>query len=725
MKFFSKKIIAIIVCSILLITTCFVSADVNHTNETKSKNEIRKGNAISFTNDSKVLAENDKYSLVCDKKPVSFSIVSKTTSETIFSTSVSNDTYDVEGSSNTWKNYMQAIVAIKYAFKDEYKGTTIQDFSSAVTTDVSFFSVENGVWIDLYFSKPKIGFSVIIQLDGSAVNVTIPEKTIKEDDEYELISAEIFPFMGAALNNSDGYIVYPDGSGAITYFNKIEEKHLYTQAYSLDVYGSLNQGNLDDMPDGAMLPIYGVKNGNKAFLAAITDGDDSASIKINPGVNAAAVKLNRASFEFTYRNSHRFYLSNIVSNGKDVATNIYGTEWDEVLIPGDRSVKFFMLEGENADYSGMANVYRDYLIENGNLVANSNVKNYRTSVSMIMGGIEETMFASNYVTATSFDEAAKFIKQYDELGMTNYLVTLSGWNKGGINNYDNFYKPESALGGTKGLKTLNKLDVSIFLEADIVSNSTERHSIKLGNLIPVTNGEATRFISGLDGIKKKFAKLEKSLNKYNSLNVGYSGIGNELFYNADGKYTHRADEIDVIRKLLSKSDKTSVEGGNLYLLDIADYLYNIPTSTSDNVLIDEEIPLFSMVAYGSIPYSSESGNNNSDYIQTKLKWLEYGCIPYFEITKESPQVLQNSDRNFLYSSRNDYWKEKIAECNKEWVEDLSEISGAYIVEHQKISNTLVKVQYSNDYYVLINYGEETVEFNGNNIEAESYILKRE
>lgn len=724
---FSKRITTLSICALLLIALSLNSIIANGVTTLKKddKSTLEKGSILSFDGDNCVVAHNDKYNLVCCKNPVSFLVTNRETSETIFSTSVSETKYDVQGSSSTWKNYMQAIVAIKYADKDECKGTVIQDFSSASTTNVSLFAVKNGVWIDLYFTKPKIGFSVIVRLNGSSIDVSIPQTTIKENDRYELISTEIFPFMGATPSDEEGYIMYPDGAGALTYFNKVKDKHLYTQAYSIDVYSTLNQENLDDMTDCAMLPVYGIKTGEKAFLAAITDGDDSATIKVNPSINTAAVKLNRASFELIYRNSHRFYLSNIVVNNKDVATNIYGTEWDEEIISGDRSVKFFILEGNNADYSGMANVYREYLISSGNLKQNATVNDYRTSVSMIMGAIEKTMFASNYVTATSFTDVADFIKQYNKAGMDNYLVTLSGWNKGGINNYNTFYKPESELGGSKGLEKLNELNGNIYLETDIISNKTERNSIKQGNLIPVTNADETRFIAELDVIGKKFNKLQRNMKKYTSLNVAYLKMGKNIFYNAGDSSSSRLNEILKFRELLSKTDRCSVDGGNLYLLNLVGYVYNIPTDTSDNVIIDEEIPFVGMVVYGSIPYSGESGNNSSNFSKTKLKWLEYGCIPYFEITGESPQKLQNSDRNFLYSSRNDCWKERVVECNKEWNDTLSVLCGAHMVKHQRIGDTLYKTDYSNGYYTVINYSNKSVDYNGKVIDAESYILGKE
>ena len=48
-----------------------------------------------------------------------------------------------------------------------------------------------------------------------------------------------------------------------------------------------------------------------------------------------------------------------------------------------------------------------------------------------------------------------------------------------------------------------------------------------------------------------------------------------------------------------------------------------------------------------------------------------------------------------------------------------------MTNHQKINNTLVKVEYSNGCYIVINYSNEKADYNGKTIEAESYILGKE
>lgn len=70
-----------------------------------------------------------------------------------------------------------------------------------------------------------------------------------------------------------------------------------------------------------------------------------------------------------------------------------------------------------------------------------------------------------------------------------------------------------------------------------------------------------------------------------------------------------------------------IEGGNIYTLKYADYLFNIPVKSSGYHIGNETIPFFQMVVHGMIPYTSEPGNLAYDLKKQKLQWIEYGCLP--------------------------------------------------------------------------------------------------
>ena len=88
--------------------------------------------------------------------------------------------------------------------------------------------------------------------------------------------------------------------------------------------------------------------------------------------------------------------------------------------------------------------------------------------------------------------------------------------------------------------------------------------------------------------------------------------------------------------------------------------------TSSNYFItDENVPFYQMVVHGSIPYSSDPGNLSYDLRYHVLKWVEYGCMPYFELTFQKSINLKNTEYSRLFTSYYSQWNDVIADVYNE------------------------------------------------------------
>lgn len=106
----------------------------------------------------------------------------------------------------------------------------------------------------------------------------------------------------------------------------------------------------------AMMPVFGIKRENSAIFAEITGGDTMAAI-------VADVSGNINSYNYVYpsfllRGSEKF---GIWGNG--VSADLPTLEKDIYDI--NYTVTYAFLERENASYSGMANYYRNELVNRG------------------------------------------------------------------------------------------------------------------------------------------------------------------------------------------------------------------------------------------------------------------------------------------------------------------------------------------------------------------------
>jgi hypothetical protein len=165
-----------------------------------------------------------------------------------------------------------------------------------------------------------------------------------------------------------------------------------------------------------------------------------------------------------------------------------------------------------------------------------------------------------------------------------------------------------------------------------------------------------------------------------------------------------------------------VEGGNAYVLKYADWLFNIPAGSSGFHIEDESVPFYQMVVHGMVPYSSEPGNLAYDLTKQKLQWIEYGCVPFFELTYESTDKLKYTEYNRLFNSQYESWINAATDIYNEFNLQLKDTWDAKMTGHEKINRDLVKVSYSNGVIVYINYSNNAADYDGYHIKAKDYLV---
>src|SRR5690606_29735802 len=93
-----------------------------------------------------------------------------------------------------------------------------------------------------------------------------------------------------------------------------------------------------------------------AMLGIIEKGAGNAYLTYSPADNAQS-DLNRMQINFEYRTS---YVQRLNASGTSSVSRV-----QENMNPFDIKVKYIFLNGHDANYVGMANRYREYLIDQG------------------------------------------------------------------------------------------------------------------------------------------------------------------------------------------------------------------------------------------------------------------------------------------------------------------------------------------------------------------------
>ncbi|MBE5949430.1 MAG: hypothetical protein E7261_10445 [Lachnospiraceae bacterium] len=709
-----------------------------------------------------LIASDDKLELYFDYDHLTVQVVDKASNHT-WKGAVDGDVYaDFRRSNELWKYKMSSSILITFNDMKQRDGMSTE-LNHAGDCDYRIVTnIENGVSVEYGFTVKGIYVTVEYVLEDGQFVVRVPADKIVEETRYIINTISVLPFFGAANVEKEGYMFYPDGCGAVTLFNNAENrvqsvkkgtwKAYTTNKISLDYWLATDEYERYT----AAMPVFGVKHADNAFLAVVTACDEISGITCEPsGCNN--VNLNRIYFDLHIRNLFDVSQFNVTtevgvtSGGRDI------TRIDKQILAGEREVRYFFLNDDEASYSGMANAYREYLIENGELVDSiEDGEKYPLALSFMMGVTERQLVFDKYVPMTTFENIEQMLNELQAEGIEAGKVVLQHWIK---NDEDapTYWPVANQIGGKKGLANLNdyladKQNFSVFLANNFIFADEEEGGFSAVSDVVYTgvskplSSEYTDSYYALSPsvVEKKAMDFLDKIKSYSNIGVGYTWFGEVVYddYNeetvtftkdADGKEIEnivtRMDTINTWKRILAETQvagkETAATGANRYLYGNADFLYDVPITTYGLTITDYAVPFVQMVISGMIPYASgvyETGNLTYDLDVQKLEWIEFGALPYFYLTYENALKLKDTGYNFLFTSTYSYWKDRVVATYKEFNENFGDTYGEQMVSHEVLGEDIRRVEYSNGKIIYLNYSTEEVIIDGVTIPAIGYTI---
>ncbi len=705
----------------------------------KTADLLKDGEYVSIaSNDSLELFYNDVKGTIRIKDKKSGCIWNSVVDEEIYP--------NFSKSNKQWQANMQSAINIKYNDLKKRDSGVKEVFAAKDCGYLESKMIENGVEVTYGFLTPGIYITVDYTIEGDNLVVRIPYEKIEEKSKLAVTTITVLPWLGACGNENSGYLFYPDGSGAVTTFERVGERPsnvllatYYTYSHKSMSYKTITDTDLHNRYTAAF-PVCGIKNGDNAIFAYATEGGENTAVVVYPS-GVSSVHLNRTSFDVFVRNVYDVNMYN-VSSGKDtVATGGQVQRIDKELIKEDKEIRYSFLAGDQANYSGMAETYRNYLISTNQLGQSENVDNTSLALRLLMGTEKSGILFDEYVKMTDFNQAIDIIESLKTAGVDKQKVVLEAWQKG-YYEYE-LWGPDSHLGGKSGLKKISEYaksnaNTDIFLENDVMTGTSDTkgldekkevayNGLNLETSLKSFEGTTYYFLNPVK-INKNNSKILKKLKKYDGLGMAYDDIA--LYAYADFNEWHtftKAGSVNELRKTLKETEDSgrniATNGNNQYVLSYSDYLYKMRESTFGLSISDYAVPFVQMVVSGRMSYSTEGAGNLSYDLQTqKLKWVEFGSMPYFYLTNESAQELRDTDRDLLFSSTFSEWEPVVVETCKEFKDNFSSIVGRQMVEHTIISADVRRVKYDNGVIIYINYAEKEATADGITIPAKSYIV---
>lgn len=728
--YFSKKLYKVFsnVLVIFILAGLFTGTPLNVVGAT-TKNTIPSG--------YEKVTESNTYELFLLESAMSIVLRSKETGACLYSALQEEDN---DGQNNdVWMAYMQSGIVIS-AIRGETDTYQVDLISSP--NNISYTYDEKGFSAKVYFQEYEFGLTVKVSLEEDELVVEVPDDTIIEDGEDTFIgTVSLFPFLGYTyLDAEEGYMLIPDGNGALIYLDDKDAR--YASGFSQMIYGS-DIGFSDSTtetymwdeydtvvdPQKVFAPIFGMIHSEDAlgYLAVVEEGEKRASVEVHP--NGVMVNYNRCFAKFLLRRVYVQPLNN--SNSGTIAK----VEQDRTH--SNLKIRYMLVASENANYSGMAVAYRNYLLENGQLMKKDT--SYHTRMDVLGTDREEFLMFTRAVTMTTTEQLRSMYEELQAAGVENLLTVYKGWQKGGIYNVPvSKYKADGKIGGTSALTKLiqdsAEAGYDIYLYNDALWVNARERNTTFNTAKKITKrkieldlwGYVYRDINYLLPSKAKtlLEEFEDSYLKKGVSNLALTGISNNLYsYSTGGKLYSRFDCADSYANTIeSFSEDTSLflETPFLYLWKDMDAFLDMPMGSSDYMYIDEEVPFFSICLKGIVPMYSDYVNFEANKNEFRLQMVETGVYPSFYLTWANSADLIYTNSAGLYSTEYITYRDEVAIYDKEFAELAGKLEGALIQKHEKLESGIKKVTYDNGIIIYVNYSEKSAVADGYTIEGLSY-----
>lgn len=687
-------------------------------------------------------AENEALALYFEPSTTRFRVKDKATGTEWVSTPDNAGEDAVAFGQN--KMRVQSLLELTYV-DDQSNSYTINSFAgSAQEQTYTYEYRDNGIYLNLMFGKAGVEIPCFFGIENDRFVARILSDQIQQHGTLRVASIVFLPYFGAGGLEDEGYMVVPDGSGALIHYNNQKQSY---QSYTQKVYGrnlALNQQNSTLVTQSATMPVFGIRRNEDALLAIITKGEYQAEIK-------AEVSRKLTSNNAVYTNA--LYIqseNNTLLSGSDNEEAVVMLSPQHNQFPC-YEVSYFFLE-KGAGYSEMAARYRQYLIEEKGM--QETAVNQKSMNLTFVGGVEvdETFLGIPYRTVkalTSYGDLKDTALALQEETGNAFQVSMFYLEKGGsMNKIPTSLTYEGALGGKSGYEkmteALKAASISFYPIYDPitirksgngysdykgvrnVSKSASKQYEYMLTSGERVSGRTSYYLVSPQYVEKIMSSLLASAGKRNVGSLGLTGISNKIYadYRSDsisdnetGAYWESALEMAS-----GSMEELLLQGAYAYAFPYADVITEAPVFSSQFDVEDGSIPFYEMVVGGSAALYSAPLNESGNVREMLLKTVEYGVSPTFLLMTAQRDALQDTDYQRYYSLSWKDWENEVRDVLGE-LQSLDGVLGLRIADHRKLDEDVYATTFENGKKVYVNYGQKDITIENVTIPACGFVLK--
>lgn len=279
----------------------------------------------------------------------------------------------------------------------------------------------------------KVSLEYTLNEDGT-LKIELPANSISFDEsKYTLTKIDVLDMFGSVRTDSadDTYAFFPDGSGMVSRFADYTVVSLSRSLYGTDYAYSSLKADFNYL-EQVSVPVFGMVSGEHGFVAVVDEGSALTELNISTSrshkyassyvsvapypqdkfdiTTSVSVNTDVTSYSKTaktrYDGSYTLRVSMLNSNADDqAAMALYNAE------------KATSYDNYAASYVGMANYYREYLIERGEITALANTAGDLPLYIEALGSMEyiKKILSFPINSALALTEFSDIVTMYNEL----------------------------------------------------------------------------------------------------------------------------------------------------------------------------------------------------------------------------------------------------------------------------------------------------------------------
>lgn len=623
---------------------------------------------------------------------------------------------------------------------DSDKEDIVSDLADVGFTEDEYQRMMESLHIEAAETDEPAGFLIPVEYrltkDGFTASV-LSDRIEESSEKFKLHTVDLLEYFAALKEGDGGAFVVPDGSGSLIRLDGKSGLEFSKPFYGEDV--AIQPGMSSDVGKSLILPVYGIQTKESGVFAVVEGAAEAASLKAYSAGDVTPL--------------HHIYPSFILRSVDTTGTFADAGILQYNLFAAKRtayspSVRYFLLEKEEADYAAMAALYRDYLLEGGRLSVQTQAEApvYLDFLCMITekASVLGVPYTRKVVLST-LSEITASVEKLQREGIRGIVVRLIGYGPAGMENSAcNTCTIDKRIGTADELKRLSEMlrenGGALYLDADIqFVYNTENHFNPSTDTARYVNRKmvrptGTNLVTGERVWASAARKYAVSPIRFREYASGFSDDLKRMFssgtlpgisYGSAGLYLggdylpQRSIDRMESRLLLcqaldeTKSASMLFDYGNAYVLPYASALLNAPLYDSQLTSEEETIPFFQMVVHGSIPYAGGAENLAADSKDSYLRAVEYGAAPYAVfITREDSLLNHTKWQTSLFSVSGDTRLSDFAGRVRDTQAIRRETQNKKITAHTRLSETLFCTTYEGGYRVYVNYGDEEAKIDG-------------